>query len=71
MSRAQVVALEYFGRYRVDAVTKTTESRCPWLVLIETRQEKARPGPGWLLVARERRSTNDDEVTAIYRRVAG
>jgi hypothetical protein len=71
MSRAQVVAMEYFGRYRVDAVTRAADSRCNYLALVETRQSPGRPGPGWVLIQRERRNTNEDEVTAVYRRVAG
>jgi len=67
LPRAQVVALEYLGGYRVDATTPAAASSCAYLMLIETRQPAA-PAPGWQLVARERRNTNDEEVTAVYRR---
>jgi 4-amino-4-deoxy-L-arabinose transferase-like glycosyltransferase len=68
MSRAQVVALEYLGGYRVDAKTPATLTSCPFLLLMETRQAPAPAVPGWQFVARERRNTNDEEVTAVYRR---
>ena len=67
LPRAQVVALEYLGGFRVDAVTPAAASRCTFLMLIETRQPAA-AAPGWELVARERRNTNEEEVTAVYRR---
>ena len=68
MPRAQVAALEYFGRYQVDAVTPAASTSCPYLLLLEAREQPGRAGDGWLLVARERRSTNEDEATAVYRR---
>ena len=70
MARAQVVALEYLGGYRVDAKTPAATSGCSFLLLMETRQVAAPATPGWQLVARERRGANDDEVTAVYRRAA-
>ena len=64
--RAQVVALEHLGRYRVDAVTPADAARCEYLVQM---QATAAPGPEWRLLARERRNTRDDETTVVYRRV--
>jgi 4-amino-4-deoxy-L-arabinose transferase-like glycosyltransferase len=69
MPRAEVVALEYLGGFRVDALTADAATRCPYLLLVETRQAPARAGAGWQLVARERRNTSDEEITAVYRRV--
>jgi hypothetical protein len=66
MERAQVVALEYLGGYRVDAATSVTGSTCEILLL--TRNQKAPPGP-WQFVSRERRGRSDD-FTEIYRRAA-
>jgi hypothetical protein len=63
--RAQVVAMEHLGGYRVDAVTPTRNTICDYLVQM---QSSASPGPGWRLLARERRNTRDDETTAVYRR---
>ncbi|MDQ6679635.1 MAG: hypothetical protein M3Y67_01545, partial [Pseudomonadota bacterium] len=70
MPRAEVVALEYLGRFEVDAVTPESATRCHFLLLFETRLQPALAGAEWRLVARERRNRNDDEVTAIYRRVS-
>ena len=66
--RATVVALEYLGGYRVDALTPAPTTSCPMLVQLETRSTPSAPGPAWRLVARERRNTNEDEITALYRR---
>ena len=66
---AQVVAIEHFGRYRVDAVTPASATRCQFLLQMETRSTPSVPGTGWKLLARERRNTSEDEITAIYRRM--
>lgn len=69
VSRGQLAALEYFGRYRVDAATPVEQSRCEFLLQIEPRGRAAKPPlAGWVLVARERRPSDPDDVTAIYRR---
>ena len=69
MPRAQIVALEHLGGYRVDAVTAATSTRCEFLVQVETRATPSAPGKGWKLLARERRNRNEDEITAVFRRV--
>ncbi len=69
MARAQLVALEHLGGYRVDALSTAAATRCDHLLLVETRARAVDPGPGWTLLGRERRTPRDDEVTAIYRRV--
>ncbi len=66
--RAQVVALETLGGFRVDAVSLPDTSRCPYLLQIEARGTPSAPGRGWKLLSRERRNTSEDEITAIYRR---
>ena len=66
----QVAALEYFGRYRVDARAGAAAGGCDWL-LLETRDGSAKlpaAPAGWELVARERRPTDRDEVTSVFRR---
>ena len=68
--RAQVVAVEHFGRYRVDAVTPASTTRCRFLLQMETRSTPSASGAGWKLLARERRNTGEGEITAIYRRAA-
>ncbi|CAM5796298.1 hypothetical protein [Rhizobacter fulvus] len=70
MARAQLVALEHLGGYRVDARETPEATRCDYLLLTETRARPAAPGANWTLLARERRNTSEDEITAIYRRAA-
>ena len=67
MERAQVVALEYLGNYRVDAVTPAAQTTCDFLLL-----SRAPPAPGgpWRFVVRERRNRGDVDVIDVYRRVA-
>jgi 4-amino-4-deoxy-L-arabinose transferase-like glycosyltransferase len=71
LSRAQLVALEFFGDYRVDGSTTETSTSCEFLLRAETPRRRAKVGSGWLLVARELRPSDSDEVFAIYRRVDG
>ena len=66
MARAQIVALEYLGGYRIDAMTTAADTRCEFLFL--TRAQKV-PAAPWQFVGRERRNRDDDDVTDIYRRV--
>jgi hypothetical protein len=68
--RAQIVALEHLGGYRVDAVTPAASARCEFLLQLESREPSRAPGPRWQLVTRERRNTSEQEITAIYRRTA-
>lgn len=68
LPRGQIVALEYMGGYRVDAVTAADAGGCDFYLRLEG-SSRPRPTPaGWSLVARERRPADRDEVTAIYRR---
>ena len=69
-SRSQVVALEHLGGFRVDAATTPSLTRCEYLVQIDASVALGRPGATWQLLARERRNTSEDEVAAVYRRVA-
>ena len=68
MSRPQVVALEYLGGFRVDALTPESVTRCDYLLQSESRQAPVVAGANWQLLARERRNTSDDELIAVYRR---
>ena len=68
MPVAQVAALEYHGAYRVDAITPAGQAHCEFLLQTETQQQGAAVGPRWKLLARERRNTSEQEITAIYRR---
>ncbi|HEY0857592.1 MAG TPA: hypothetical protein VGE16_11060 [Albitalea sp.] len=68
LPRGQVVALEHMGRYEVDAFHPADASRCEFMLQLESRRRPKPPIAGWTLVARERRPSDSDEVTAIYRR---
>ena len=68
MPRGQIAALEYHGGFRVDGVTRAEVSACEFLLQVETRERAFAAGSGWLLLVRERRSKDDSEFTAVYRR---
>jgi hypothetical protein len=70
LTRPQVVALEYLGHLRIDAMTPIAATRCDYLLQPETRDSRSAPGAGWQLLAREQRNTNEDEIIAVYRRKA-
>ncbi len=71
MNRAQLVALEYFGDYRVHGTASADTTRCEFLVLSETVKRRAVVSADWLLVAREQRPSDKEEVFAVYRRNSG
>jgi 4-amino-4-deoxy-L-arabinose transferase-like glycosyltransferase len=64
----QLAALEHMGGWQVDAVTPPAQSRCPYLLRLESRTRPKPPLEGWTLVAQTRRPSDRDEATAIYRR---
>ncbi|MCU0965928.1 MAG: hypothetical protein MUF08_12955, partial [Burkholderiaceae bacterium] len=67
-STALVAALEFFGPYRVDARRGAAQTRCNYLVRVEPANA-ARPTPdGWIRIARERRPTDRNNLTTIYKR---
>jgi len=68
MARAQVVALEYQGGWKVDAVSPPGRSGCDILMLPRDRHP---PDASWLFVARERRVRSEDDVVDIYQRAGG
>ncbi len=68
--RAQVAALETLGRFNIDAVTPADRATCGFLLQMEIRDKPRDAGPRWTIVARERRPTDPDEITAVYRRSA-
>ena len=65
-----VAALEYFGRWRVDASTHAASGACE--VLLRTTRAKLLPPPpaGWQLVAQVKRPTDREELTLVYQRAA-
>jgi 4-amino-4-deoxy-L-arabinose transferase-like glycosyltransferase len=65
---ALVAALEFFGPYNVDARRGAAQTPCNYLVKVEPANA-TRPAPeGWTRVARERRPTDRNNLTTIYRR---
>jgi hypothetical protein len=68
MPRAQLVALEYFGRYRVDAQSPASSTPCDVLMVNETRTHRPPPPVGWQFVSKETRPADSNDITAIYRR---
>jgi hypothetical protein len=68
LPRAQLAALQYFGGYRTDATTSLAATRCNYLLVLETRNRPRGEWRGWDWVANERRPTDRDEATAIFRR---
>jgi hypothetical protein len=61
-------ALEYFGRFEVDAVRRPDDSACNYRVAVESVRRTRTIPSGWTLVARERRPTDRDEQVAVLRR---
>lgn len=68
---AQLAALEYHGGWRVQA-QGAPSSDCGFLLAGARagQSDEALTRPGWTLLARERRPTERDEQTAVYRRDA-
>ncbi len=65
---ALVAALEFFGPYEVDARRSAAYTRCNYLVRVEPANAARRAPEGWTRVARERRPTDRNNLTTIYRR---
>ncbi len=70
LPRAQLAALEYFGGFKPDATMSLATTRCDYLLVLETRNRPRGDWPGWDWVATERRPTDRDEATAVFRRSA-
>jgi 4-amino-4-deoxy-L-arabinose transferase-like glycosyltransferase len=68
LTRAQLAALEYHGRYRVDGRPGAEHGPCHYLLRSEAVRRPPPAPAGWTLVARERRPTDRDERIAIFRR---
>lgn len=67
---ATVAALEYFGRWRVDASADALQGPCDHQLLVSKSQPLPAPSPGWQLVGQVRRPTDRDEITQVLRRSA-
>ncbi len=70
LARGQGVALEYLGGYRLDTAHSAGSTPCMFWLQQEARRASLPAPRGWTLIARERRPTDTEEVTAIYRRAA-
>jgi hypothetical protein len=63
-----IAALEHFGPFEVDARRGAAQTHCNYLVRVEPA-DKIGPAPeGWTRIARERRPTDRNNLTSIYRR---
>lgn len=67
MQRGQLAALEYFGKYKVDAQTAADSTACEVLLLNETRVNRSTPPANWVLISRVARPADNNDITAIYR----
>jgi hypothetical protein len=67
---ALVAALEFFGPYKVDARRGAAQTRCNYLVRVEPVNATRQAPEGWTRIARERRPTDRNNLTTIYRRDA-
>jgi 4-amino-4-deoxy-L-arabinose transferase-like glycosyltransferase len=68
LPRALTAALEYHGRWRVDTRPEAGGGECPIWVKAGTLANPPLPPPGWSTVALERRPTDRDEITGVFRR---
>jgi 4-amino-4-deoxy-L-arabinose transferase-like glycosyltransferase len=65
---ALVAAMEFFGPYKVDARRDAAQTRCNYMVRVEPANA-TRPAPqGWTRIARERRPTDRNNLTTVYKR---
>jgi hypothetical protein len=72
LAPAMVAALEYFGRWPVDARADAGSGRCPLLLRVTRRSPVDELAPaGWEAIATVRRPTDRDEATLVYRRAGG
>jgi 4-amino-4-deoxy-L-arabinose transferase-like glycosyltransferase len=67
---SMVAALEFYGDYRVDARHDAATTACNYLIRTQPVGRTLPPPEGWLLVARERRPTDRNNLTSVYRRTA-
>jgi hypothetical protein len=68
LSRALTAALEYHGRWRVDAAADPASTSCPILLLQGTVRNEPLAPQGWQRVAVERRPADKTELSAVFRR---
>ncbi|HRH89003.1 MAG TPA: hypothetical protein PLO41_19310 [Rubrivivax sp.] len=67
-SMSLVAALEFFGPYEVDARRSAAQTGCNYLVRVTPVASPGRAPEGWTRIARERRPTDRNNLTSVYRR---
>lgn len=68
LAPATVAALEYFGRWRVDARDAAADGPCAYQLRVTRTRPLPLPPPGWQSVGEVLRPTDRDEVTQVFRR---
>ncbi|MBE7418198.1 MAG: hypothetical protein HS128_10680 [Ideonella sp.] len=68
LPRALTAALEYYGHWRIDARPEAAQGDCPVRLEAGTIAHPPLPPEGWTTIAIERRPTDKDEVTGVFRR---
>lgn len=72
LAPASVAALEFFGRWAVDArATAASDGACGYLLRTTRARSLPLPPPGWEPVVELARTRERDETTLVYRRQAG
>lgn len=68
LPRPLTAALEYHGRWRVDASPRAADGACPFLIMT-AKVNGTLPAPaGWRRVTVEQRPTDKDDLTVVFRR---
>lgn len=67
---ATVAALEYFGRWRVDAGDAAADGPCEYQLRVTRARPLPAPLPGWLVVGEVLRPTDRQEVNQVFRRAS-
>jgi hypothetical protein len=68
LGRAPIAALEYFGGWVVDGRDSSPQGACEFLLVPDNRIRRAALAPEWEYAGSERRPTDRDGATAIFRR---
>jgi hypothetical protein len=68
LAPAAVAAMEYLGRWQVDARSDAASGNCSYLIRAVRGNPLPVPPPGWVQIAEVQRPTDRDEITLVYRR---
>lgn len=69
LAPAAVAALEYLGRWPVDARATALDGICTYAMRITQSEPPAAAPPGWEMAGTVQRPTDRDEFTLVYRRL--